>query len=241
VAAPVDSARINTDVATAATSHNINVGSPVAGTLLIVHVRYAGDPGTVTFTGYTEFAASNADLSDDDSRLYWRWADGTEGASDVLTTTNSLKLAAIAWQVTGAHNEQPGVSTVATGGPVPSTCNPSSASVPSGPQDALYIATGGVDGETGVGFSAAPTNYINIIAANSGTGGAGATNVQIGGASRQILSSTSDDPGVFTHIGAVNGWMAWTVAISASRAPAGTPGPASSGRQRRAARYLTFR
>lgn len=104
MASPVDSARQGTNIATAATSHAINVGSPVAGTLLIVFVRFAAAPGTVTFTGYTQLAANTSDASDDDSRIYYRWADGAEGATDTLATTNSVKLAAICWEITGAAN-----------------------------------------------------------------------------------------------------------------------------------------
>jgi hypothetical protein len=41
-----------------------------------------------------------------------------------------------------------------------------------------------------------------------------ATNILMGGASRQILASTSDDPGVFTHAAHTTGWTAYTVAIA---------------------------
>ncbi|HSE46437.1 MAG TPA: hypothetical protein VLA89_14015, partial [Gemmatimonadales bacterium] len=59
----------------------------------------------------------------------------------------------------------------------------------------------------------APTNYVNFQAANSGTGGAGASNVLMGGASRQISASSSDDAGAFTHVAALNGWTAFAIAI----------------------------
>ena len=103
MASPVDSARVATNIATAATSHAINVGSPVAGTLLVVNVRFAAAPGAVTFTGYTQFGVTEtSDASDDETRFYYRQADGTEGATDTLATTNSVKLAAICWEITGA-------------------------------------------------------------------------------------------------------------------------------------------
>lgn len=371
MAAPVDSARQATNISTAATSHNINVGSPVAGTLLIVMVRFAAAPGTVTFTGYTQLAASTADASDDDTRIYYRWADGTEGATDTLATTSSVKLAAISWEVTGAANPAtvvPGISAAVVGtvaninpGPAPAgpdttaatpdgvlsigssaaiaeragqsfvsvgttitsvTCRlakvgsptddvvieiqsdsagfpsgtvvgtvatisaaslsttatdiPSSCSISvavgttywvvarrsgaldssnyvnwsqisAGPysggfgarfqsgawvqlgaggidlsfavaqsattQDYLFLTVIGMDSETAT--ATAPSGYSNTQAANSGTGGAVATNCMIWGASKQATSVSSDDPGAWTSTAPANGVTAFTIAIPA--------------------------
>lgn len=218
MAAPTDSARVATNISTAATSHAINVGSPVAGTLLIVYVRFAGDPGTVTFVGGTEGSAyklrvtDDSDASDDRTSIYWRWANGTEGVSDTLTTSNSIKLGAIAWEVTAAANEEPKISTVATFATTANTGNPNSVAPTLPPQDTLYIVCCGNDGEVGA-YTAAPTNYVNLQAANSGTGGAAASNCFMGGASRQITASSSDDAGAFTHAAATNGGTAFALAI----------------------------
>ncbi len=223
MAAPVDSARIGTNVSTAATSFNINVGSPVAGTLLIVFVRFAGNPGTVTFTGYGTLAQADLDAADDTTGIYYKLADGTEGASDVLGTTNSVKLAAISWEVTGAQDpgvDAPIVSTAATGTTAANSANPGSVAPFSPPQDTLYIAMAGGDGEVGA-YTASPTNYSTVTAANSGTGGVAASNVFIGAGSRQITASSSDDPGVFTHAAHTTGWTAYTIAIRPP--PAVTP------------------
>lgn len=213
MAAPVDSARQGTNISTAATSHAINVGSPVAGTLLIVFVRYASSPGTVTFTGYTEFANDSSDASDDTTALYYRVADGAEGATDTLSTSSSVKLGAICWEITGAETfAPPAVSTVAVGTTAANTANPTSVTTGNAPRDTLYLACAGGDGETGA-YTAAPTNYANLATANSGTGGAAASNVLMGGASRGLTASTSEDPGAFTHAAHTNGWTAFTVAI----------------------------
>lgn len=215
MAAPVDSARQNTNITTAGTSHAINVGSPVAGTLLIVFVRFAGAPGTVTFTGYTQLASDTSDASDDQTMIFYRDANGTEGATDTLTTGNSIKLAAICWEITDAETgsrSAPVVSTVAVGTTTADTANPNSAAPTGGSQDTLYLALMGLDGE-GNAPSAAPTNYSNLVTATSGTGGAVATNCSVGGGSRQISASSSDDPGAFTHAAANAGWTAYTLAI----------------------------
>lgn len=214
MASPVDSARQATNITTAGTSHAINVGSPTAGTLLIVFVRFAGAPGAVTFTGYTQLASDSSDASDDTTSVYYRQADGTEGATDTLTTGNSVKLAAIGWEITGAADpgvQAPQISTVAVGTTTADTANPTAVTPTGGSKDYLFLAIAGQDGEVGA-YTAAPTNYVNLQAANSGTGGVASSNCYMGGASRQ-LTAASDDPGVFTHGAATTGWTAWTVAI----------------------------
>lgn len=223
MAAPSDSARQGTNITTAATSHAINVGSPVAGTLLIVFVRYAAAPGAITFTGYTELVAGDSsDATDDTTSIYYRWADGAEGATDTLGTANSVKLGAISWEVTGAEhplNIAPAVSAVAVGTTAANSANPNSAVPGSAPADTLYIAMAGGDGEVGA-YTAFPTNYANLTTANSGTGGNPNTNVFMGGATRALTASSSEDAGAFTHAAHTTGWTAYTVAV---RAPALTP------------------
>lgn len=216
MASPVDSARQATNISTAGTSHAINVGSPVSGDLLVVFARFAGAPGAVTFTGYTPIVTAEAsDASDDVTYVWYRAADGTEGSTDTLTTGNSIKLGAIGWVVKGARDpivSAPAVSTVAVGTTTLNTCDPGSVNGAIGSADYLFLALGGMDGEVGA-FTAAPTNYTNFQAANSGTGSTAGTNVLLGGGSRQLTAS-SDNPGVFTHAAANSAWTAFTVAIA---------------------------
>lgn len=220
MAAPADSARTTTSITTAGTSHAINVGSPAAGRLLVVFIRFAGAPGTVTFTGYTSLngaGGDTSDASDDATMVFVRKADGAEGVSDTLTTGNSIKLCAVAYNISGAEDptvNAPVLSTVAVGTTTANTANPTSAAPLGAPQDTLYLALAACDGEVGA-FTAAPTNYTNLAATNSGTGGAATTNVLMGTASRQISASSSDDPGAFTHGAASTGWTAYTLAIRA--------------------------
>jgi hypothetical protein len=213
MAAPTDAARQGTNITTAATSHAINVGSPTAGTLLIVFVRFAGAPGAVTFTGYNQIAADTSDASDDDTRVYWRWADGNEGATDTLTTGNSIKLGAISWEVTGAAvNEEPKISTVNVGTTTANTAQSNNVAPNAAPDDTLYISMAAGDGEL-LAYTAAPASYANLVTANSGSAAAAATNCFMGGASRQITASSGDDAGVFTHGAHTTGWTAFAVAI----------------------------
>jgi hypothetical protein len=216
VAAPTDSARVVTNITTAATSHNVNVGSPVAGTLLIVAVRFTVDPGVVVFTGYTAFAGpASTDASSGFTTIFYRWADGTEGATDVCAPTNSTKAAYLSWEITGAEDPAslpPAASTVAIGTTTANTANPTSVSAPNAPQDTLYLAIMTMDGETNTP-TASPTSYSAITVANSGTGGATTANGFVAGGSRALTASSSEDPGAFTHPGAVSGWSAFAVAI----------------------------
>lgn len=224
MASPVDSARQGTNITTAGTSHAINVGSPTAGTLLIVFVRFAAAPGTVTFTGYNLLVSDTSDAADDTTSIYYRWADGAEGATDTLTTGNSVKLCAICWEITGAEdpsNQLPQVSSVAVGTTTANTANPNVVTPSGGSRDYLFLALAAQDGEVGA-YTAAPTNYSNLATANSGTGGAASTNVIMGGASR-ALTAASDDPGAFTHGAATTGWTAWTVVIHPTGFPPAAP------------------
>lgn len=225
MASPTDSARQGTNITTASTSHAINVGSPAAETLLIVWVRFAAAPGTVTFTGYTSLASDTSDASDDTSQVFYRWADGAEGATDTLTTGNSVKLAAICWEVTGAENpafNAPNISTVAVGTTTANTADSGSVAPVGAPKDTLYISMAAGDGEVGA-YTGAPASYANLATANSSTGGQPATNCFIGGASRQISASSSDNPGAFTHGAHTTGWTAYTVAIRDPQPVSETP------------------
>lgn len=219
MASPVDFERTLTGSGGAAvTSLNVAIsttGGPSAGELLLVFARFAGAPGTVTYTGYTQLGSDTSDASDDQTMVFYRLADGSEGNTDPMSWVNSVKPLTIGWRITGAADpatQAPEISTVAVGTTAANSANPNSRSVTGGPKDVLYFALCAYDGEGG-SPTGAPTNYTNLIANNSGTAGAVATNCAIGGASRQISASSSDDPGAFTHPAAANGWTAWTVVV----------------------------
>lgn len=219
MAAPVDAARPTTS-GLAVSPAPINVGSPAAGTMLIVFARFSsGTQTTTSMSGYTELARDTSDASDDTTIVWWRWADGTEGATDDITVASSVKHAAICWNVTGTVNEAPAISTVVIGTTAANSANSGSVAPNSAPQDTLYISMSGGDGEGGA-YTAAPTNYTNLVTVDSGTGGAVTSNVIIAGASRGVTASSSDDPGVFTHPAHNAGWAAYTVALRAAAAPA---------------------
>jgi hypothetical protein len=226
MAAPVDAARTTTSVSTAATSTNINTGTPANGDLALVLGRFAGNAGTATFTGYNAIDSGNVwpldpDASDDWTWIWWRVCDGTEGATDAMSWTNSVKGAFIYYRITG-HGVPAGSSTsqfvtAGTGTPVGTGANPDPpALTPAlGAADWLWIAFCGLDSETATP-SAAPSGYSNLVTANSGTGGAVATNCIIGSATKQATAATTENPGVFTAAAPNSGWTAVTIGVAAA-------------------------
>lgn len=215
MASPVDSNRVTSATTTAGTTHTVNLGSPAAGDLLCIWIRFAGAPGTVTWAGYTGLFVNTADASDDESRFYYRLATGAEGASVNLTTANSVKMAAITWIITGAADpgtQAPEVGTIAVGtvaNPDPGIVTPTG-----GSKDYLFLECCGGDGELiTYTSSTTPSAFSTATNANSGTGGAVATNCCIGGASLQLTAS-SCNPGPLSGSAAPsNGWTAFTIAI----------------------------
>jgi len=219
VAAPVDAGRATTGITTAALTWAVNYPASIAaGDLLLTWFRTAaggvgGPPSAWTQLG----SYFTADATDDTSGIYWKVAAGTETGTVTYDWSVSTKGAAIIWRITGAVNPADialTVSTEQTFTTAANAANPNSVAPTGAPKDTLYVAMAGVDGE-GTGFSAAPTNYSNLAAANSGTGGAVATNCLIGGATRGLNASSSEDPGAFTHAAAAAGGCAVVVAVPA--------------------------
>ena len=217
MAAPVDAGRAVTNIATATQFWAVNYPASIAaGDLLLTWMRASSTANGGPPSAWTGLVIAEAsDASDDRSQIYWKVAVGNESGTVTYDWDVSCKGAAIIWRITGAVNPLDvalTVSTVAIGTTAANSANPGSVAPTGAPKDTLYVAMAGGDGEVGA-YTAAPTNYSNLAVANSGTGGAAATNCFIGGATRQILASSSDDPGVFTHGAHVNGWTAFTVAV----------------------------
>lgn len=202
--------------------------NPTAGQLIVVGIRFAGAPGTITFTGYTVLAGPDtSDASDDSTVLYYRWADGSEGSSDPISWVNSVKGCAAGFIIDGAENpatQAPQTSTVAIGTTAANSGNPTTVTPTGGAKDYLYLAFMALDGELNTP-SAAPTNYtlnaddVTSGVNNSGTAGAAATNCTIAMGWRK-LNAASEDPGAFTHAAATTGWTAWTIAVHPAAAVA---------------------
>lgn len=214
MASPVDAARTPTSItASTASPLSINLPSSIsAGHLLVMIIR---SPSGATFTtpsGWTALVSNNtADGSDDTTSIYYRIADGAEGATVSVTVSASTKASAVVWRITGSSStDAPQLSTIATGNstvPDPTTVTPTG-----GSKDYLFLWLGGWEGEQTSPPTSDLTNYVNETGADTGTGGAVATNCRVGGASRQLTAS-SENPPVWGALSVADDWSAWAMAV----------------------------
>lgn len=224
MASPAVGSRNGNGLTTAGTTFTTSSIGSVVGQLYIIFLRITGAATgiSVNATGgtgaFTEFTPANNDASDDTTTCWYRMYTGGEAATITATWTGSNKAACTYYAITGA--ETPGtqppeaVAQVGTG----ANADPDPITPTGGSKDYLFLVFLAMDGETQT-ISQAPTNYVNLIAFNSGTGGSAATNCRVGSAER-ALTAASDDPGAFTSDAPGAGWTAFTVAVH----PPGTSG-----------------
>ena len=203
----------------AATNKACNLPASIAaGDLLLLIIRSAGTGGNVdthtTPQGWSDLVKNNLDDgSDDTTSIFYKQAAGDEGASVTVNGTASLKFASLSWRISGHENpalQAPEISTAATG--TSTTPQPNAISPAGGAKDFLFLWIGGWEGEQTSPPASNPTDYTsNIIGANSGVGGATATNCRCASASRQA-NVTTETPGSWT-ISASEDWTAWVVVI----------------------------
>lgn len=210
-------------------SFGLAYGTPAAGDLLIVIARTAGAQtvsGVSTNSlALTNFATSTADATDDQTTGWYRQCTGTETTNIDVDLSAAAKGAIVVYRITGHEDpatQQPEEFEATGTGANP---DPPNATPTGGSKDYLWIAFCGADGE--MADATAPTNYNNsFVAANSGTGGAVATNCRVGAGTR-TLTASSENPGAFTLGAASNGWTAWTIAVHPPSAPSFAPPPTS--------------
>lgn len=198
------------------TSHDVSLPSGiVSGDLLIVKFTTSGGDGSTTITwppGWTQFfnvAVENGTRV----RLAaaYRQADGTEGATIIVTTSRSGDSAHHAYRISGAENpavQPPQASAGATGNS--NSPDPDSLTPTGGAKDYLWLAISGHDdGNDGYILPAPTTNYTNLLA-NESSGAAGVS----AGSARRELNAASQDPGAFTLDDTnTHYWVAATIAV----------------------------
>jgi len=220
MAFPVDAARATTNGTGAGTSVTVNLPAGIVAGNVLVALHRCAVAGAIGWpTGWTELKDASVDAADDQQALAYRKADGNEGTTMTVTQGNG-KFASIVWRITGAEDpavQAPEVSADATG--TSATPDPASLTPTGGAKDYLWLWLGGWEGEQTSPPAGNPTNYSNPDGANSGTGGAIATNCRVAGASRQ-LNAASEDPPSWT-ISVSDDWTAWTLALHP--APPGLP------------------
>lgn len=197
-----------------AVTHTITLPTGiVAGNLLLVFTGNDGAADTASVTtpasGWTSLGNAVANALGDNGRGTWfyRWADGAEAATIVVTITSTESVAALCYRITGAdpatNPEMAGVA-----GPS-STANPDPPNLdPAGwaAEDTLWIASYCWDAD--ISHTSYPANYTanqltNRVAAATGFGVAAAT---------RELNASAEDPGTGT-ISASEQWAAFTVAV----------------------------
>src|SRR3990167_5444039 len=216
MAFPVVATSASTTGTTATTAPAVDLPTGItSGDLLVVLFRNAANGGIgVTWpNGWTELAdeASDGSGGADATSIAWRKADGTEGATITLTTATQ-KFAALALRITGAADptsQPPELSTVAT---VSSNApDPSSLSPTGGAKEYLWLWAGGWEGEQTSPPVSSPTNYGDVLGADSGTAAGAASNCRVAVATR-ALNAASEDPPSWT-ISATDQWTAFTIAV----------------------------
>lgn len=139
---------------------------------------------------------------------FYKIADGSEdGTTPTWTASTGTTAVWHSFRVTTWHGTTPPEGTTTSGDAT--NANPPSASPSWGSDDNLFFAIAGnsATGET-TGFTAAPTNYINLQ--SNGTSSGGST-VNLASSNRQLAAS-SDDPGTFTP-NSNRFWAAATVVV----------------------------
>lgn len=183
------------------TSHTVTLPATIAaGDLLIV--LFAFKPGTAneaTFpAGWTQFFDVES-VSGSAVKMVgaWRDADGAEGASITVTTSESTRMAFASYRISGADDPATNPPEAATA-ILNNTINPDPPSLTptGGSKEYLWLAA--FTSSQGRITSTLPTNYTDNVGDGSDTG----TSAHMGiGSGRRELHAASDDPGTFTTTG----------------------------------------
>jgi len=188
------------------TSHTVSLPASISSgeTLLVFFSTDGGN--TATFPeGWTKFFGKD-NGSDNHLAIAWRKADGEEGASITVTTTDSEHSTHISYRISGAidpTSTAPEVSTGATGDD--RNPNPDSLTPGGGSDEYLWIAVVGNDhGSTADTY---PTDYTDGETYKSDSIGACGV-----AAARRENETDSEDPNTFAFTPTV-GWVACTVAV----------------------------
>ena len=192
MAFPTVAATNGGNVTADSTSHTVNLPGGISAGDLLIAIFAVDDTPTITWpAGWTQLAEDVGALSEVTASIYYREADGTEGASITVTTDVSEGSAHTTYRITDWHGtsapEISAVSSDATSTPDPNSLSPSW-----GAEDTLWLAVVCYwPGSRTV--SSYPTNYTDGIndrwSSSSGTGV---------GSGRRELNSSSEDPGTFT-------------------------------------------
>lgn len=216
MAAPTDNSRVAASGSVAATSDGLTLSAQlpngVAGDFLFACVRFPTSTGMNDAFWTALVNNQSPDAADDVTFIGYHQLTAANISTDILSWNfaGSTKWAAVYYLIKGAADTGHEVSSATTG--TGANLDPASFSPAGGANDWLYISHIGLDGETQT-FTA-PSGYANRTDADSGTGGAVASNCRISVASKGTTGTSSENPGAWTHAAPNAGVTAYTIAIA---------------------------
>lgn len=215
MAFPSVRSQATTNGTTASATPALNLPATIAaGDTLLGLFRCAVGGAVGWPANWNELVDAAPDVSGDQVSIAWKRAVGTETGTISLTSANG-KFGGIIISYAGAIDptvRAPELSTVAVGTtpnqPDATTCTPTG-----GAKDYYWTTWYSMSGEQ-TAVTTYPTNFtLNQSGlVNSGTGGATTTNVTMASAGRQ-QNASSQDAGVWSIAGTLEGWSAYTIAI----------------------------
>lgn len=210
----MDAGRATTGISSATSPWTVNLPASIAsGDTLILKARSCAGATFTTPAGWSVLLANNSsDASDDNTAMYYRKADGTEGSTLSLTLSTTNRGAAIVWRITGAADPTITPPEITTSLYTTGNTNPVSITPTGGSKDYLWITTLANDGTGGASSGGQPSGYSNFIDQQDGGGGGAATKDRVQGASKTSTAS-SEDPGVWTNSAPNSGGISTTIAV----------------------------
>ncbi len=210
-----------TAIATASTTHVVNLPSGAAGNLFVA-IMSKGSAGTTpsvnALTGWTELLDEAIVLG---LFIAYKSVDGTEGTTTTFTLSSATRGAWIVYEISGHEapgTQAPQIGTTATG--TSATPDPPAVTPTGGAKDYLWVAFSGMAGEEAdddTWGNTPPTNYTPSPPRQKSCGTAGTS---LGGlilSAERALNAASEDPGTF-GVDVSAAWRAQTIVIHPSSA-----------------------
>ena len=204
MAFPQVEATNNSAEAVVTMTHSVALPANIqAGETLLVFFVTDRDPTPATPAGWTNLI-DKANGTAVNLAIYYRKADGGEGASVTITTTDARESVHVSYRISGATDPTVTAPEVSTGAvALNANPDPDELTPGGGSKEYLWIAVEGNDDDDAT--TVYPTDYTN------GETHLGGIRCNIGIARRE-LETTVQDPGTFT-IAAAEEWAACTVAV----------------------------
>ena len=167
------------------TTHDVAIGSPSSGELVLVYFFCDGIPTITVPDGWSTL--ENETGTAIATAAFWKVATGSEGATVTVTTSAGESSAHKYYRISGFSAVESEYSSNLGG-------NPPSLTPSGGAKDYLWLAFDGRDGNPAKEYTGFPANYVetgSLVQENATAGVAIAWG-------RRELNAASEDPGAFT-------------------------------------------